>query len=93
MKDNEEYWKKVRERARKLGSDGCTLVAEWKQDCCYEHDMHCRTKMDIYGNKVERFEADYLFRKCIQDRVSLRFLSPRSWIRWMGVRLGGKFKL
>lgn len=31
----------VRVEARKIGSDGCTAVSEWHQDCCLEHDLAC----------------------------------------------------
>lgn len=63
MTPNEEYWTRVRARATALGSDGCTAVSEWLQDCCYEHDVHCRTGMTLAGMPISRIEADAKFRR------------------------------
>lgn len=54
---NEEHWAKVRARAKALGTDGCTGVADWYIDCCYEHDIACATGMDIHGNATNWAEA------------------------------------
>ncbi len=86
---NEEYWERVRKRARDLGSDGCTGVADIYVDCCYEHDIACKTGCDINGNPTNWAEAAVRFRRCIQQRSALGVLSPLSWIRWAGVRLHG----
>lgn len=87
---NPDWERRVRERAKALGSDGCTAVSEWNQICCLHHDIMCRTHMDIDGNPVTREEADHLFRECnrLRARLGLSYLSPRSWVRYVGVRLG-----
>ena len=93
MIENEAYWARVEARAKALGSDGCTAVSEWNRRCCLHHDIMCRTGMDIDGNPVTRQEADWLFWECNRLRATsgLSLLSPRSWVRWVGVRLGARF--
>lgn len=88
MIPNAAWVNRVEQRARELGSDGCTQVNEWNRICCLLHDIMCRTGMDIDGNAVTREEADYLFWECNRQRTPLSWLSPRSWVRWAGVRLG-----
>lgn len=88
---NEEYWARVRKRAAELGADGCSRVSEWNRDCCLLHDIHCRTGMDMNGNPITRQEADYLFWECNRQRTPFSWFSPRSWIRWAGVRIGAMF--
>ena len=88
MTPNEEYWQRVEARALALGSDGCTQVNEWNRRCCLLHDIMCRTGMDMDGNAVTREEADYLFWECNRQRTPFSWLSPRSWVRWVGVRIG-----
>lgn len=88
MIPNEAYWQRVRERAARLGTDGCTQVSEWNRECCLHHDIMCRTGMDIDGNPITRQEADWLFWECNRQRTPFSVLSPRSWVRWAGVRLG-----
>jgi len=63
VKLNDEYWQRVRARAAELGSDGCTSVSEWMQDCCLEHDVHCRTGMTLAGIPIDRFDADERFKQ------------------------------
>ena len=89
------YWARVRTRAAALGSDGCTSVAEWNRDCCLHHDIMCRTGMDVDGNPVTRQEADWLFWECNRLRAGdyLSYLSPRSWFRYAGVRIGAWWRL
>lgn len=88
--DRPAYWARVRARAEALGSDGCTRATEWNRDCCLHHDIMCRTGMDIDGNPVTRLEADVLFWECNRLRAGARLsvYSPRSWARYVGVRIG-----
>lgn len=88
---NAAYWKRVRERAADLGSDGCTGVSELYRDCCFEHDIAYRTGHTVLGRATTREEADRRFRQCIQSRSALGRFSPVSWVRWAGVRLFGGF--
>lgn len=91
-----EEW--VVEQATKLNSDGCTVVSELYHWCCLEHDLGYRWEFDprVYfetGEKVpiKRSEVDHRFRECIQSKSPLHKFSPVSWIRWIGVRVGGFF--
>lgn len=88
--DNEEYWRRVEERAAQLGSDGCTHVLEWNHRCCLEHDIHCRTGMTLGGHPITRQEADFVFWACNRARAwsRLSWYDPFSWWRYYGVRLG-----
>lgn len=87
---NAAWEQRVRARAAALGSDGCTAVGEWNQICCLHHDVMCRTGQDVDGNPVTRREADVLFWECNRLRAAARlsWLSPRSFVRYLGVRLG-----
>lgn len=92
---DEKYWELVRAKAKELKSDGCTGVADFRIDCCYEHDIPYATGMDVFGNTQGKAQTDKEFRHCIQERsplrhVGLKVLSPMSWIRWTGVRLFGR---
>jgi len=91
--ENEEFWKRVEARAKALGSDGCTAVSEWNQRCCWLHDTMLITGMDMDGNAVSREEADYLFWECnrLRAKSRLSYLSPRSWVRYVGVRIGARW--
>jgi len=83
---NEQYWQRVRIRARELRSDGCTGVPNFYKDCCLEHDIAYRTGRDIDGRPVTREEADKQLRDCIQARSLFGKWSPMSWWRYWAVR-------
>jgi len=88
---NPEYWTRVEARAKALGSDGCTAVSDrWNLQCCWLHDIMLKTHADMDGNAVTRQEADWLFWECNRQRAFLRlsWLDPRSWVRYVGVRIG-----
>jgi hypothetical protein len=84
------YWDRVRAVAEGLHSDGCTLVADWYLDACYEHDIHWRTGQTLAGAKITTAEANTRFRRVIQSRSKLGRLNPVSWVRWVGVTLGAR---
>ena len=86
--ENEDYWRWYEERAKALGSDGCTAVPEWNRRCCLRHDVHCREKVTQGGQAITRAEADALFWECNRLRSPFSVKSPRSWIRFIGVRIG-----
>lgn len=86
--ERDDYRKRIEARAAELGTDGCTAVKDWNRVCCWHHDIMCRTGQDIDGNTVTREEADYLFWECNRLRSPFSLLSPRSWMRWAGVRIG-----
>lgn len=79
------YYNQLKELAESIGSDGCTGVLDIHVECCWEHDWTYVTGMTPQGVSVTKEYADMRFRDCIQAHVSLRWLSPRSWIRYVGV--------
>ncbi|HYE89541.1 MAG TPA: hypothetical protein VEA38_00920 [Terriglobales bacterium] len=84
-----DYWARVRQRAAELGSDGCSVVADFYLDACLEHDIHYRTHRRLDGTPITKAEADALFRQRIQERSCLGRFSPMSWWRWAAVALFG----
>lgn len=84
---NPDYWEAVRRRAEALGSDGCTGVTQWRQECCLRHDIHYRTGLDMDGRIITRAEADLLFWRCMADRSALGMFSLRAAIRYLGVTI------
>jgi len=53
------------------------------RNLCAGHDYW------YFADAIERSEADDRFKKCIQDRSKLGKWSPISWVRWLGVKVGG----
>lgn len=82
---NKEYWSDVRQLANSLKADGCTGVADIFKWTCLEHDIHYRTHKLIYGQEIEKSEADYIFRiRIYQTPMSLvKYIV--AWTRWLGV--------
>lgn len=84
----DRYYQWCQAEAYKIGSDGCTLVSEWNQPCCYEHDLGCHYLRDprkafefyLYGLKdywaispqISRREADKRFATCNLSRSSVK---------------------
>lgn len=87
-----EYWRRIRDWAVAAGSDGCTKVADFYVDCCFEHDLHYILGRTLTGESLSKTDADRLFRLCIQERSPFGVFSPMSWWRWLGVRLFGRGK-
>ena len=85
------YWDKVRDRAKELGSDGCTGVIDFYKDACLEHDVHYHLKETLGGRVLTRRDADTIFRLRIMGLSPLGVLSIVAWVRWIGVRLFGAF--
>jgi len=95
----------IRTEAEKIGSDGCTLVADFRKFCCEEHDLayyYGKDPREAYRHylneardcwfdppRISREEADRLFRECIQSCSPVKGGSPLAWVRWLGVRAGG----
>lgn len=72
-----------------LGADGCTAVSEIYHCCCIIHDLAYKLGIDCYGNPIDRAQADFNFRSCMQDKSMFGKCSPMSWWRWAGVRCFG----
>ena len=73
-----------------IDSDGCTGVPDFYLNGCIVHDFHYATHKDFNGEPISRSAADARFRKYIQNKSKLGFLSPMSWWRWAAVRLFGE---
>lgn len=86
------YWERVRERARELGSDGCSKVPDINLDCCYEHDIHWRTGMTLDGEPISVQDANNRFWRCNTERSVFGKGSPLAAWRWLGVSLRGLLK-
>lgn len=84
------YKEELKALAESIGSDGCTGVADICIECCWEHDWTYVTGMTPRGVVVTKEYADRRFRDCIQARMRLRWYSPFSWIRYIGVKKLGK---
>lgn len=80
------YWSGVKEKAEDLCSDGCSGVPDWMIWTCWEHDYHYRTHESVEGWPIKKCEADYIFRRRIQQSSGFGRFSPVSWWRWLGVR-------
>lgn len=87
---DKHYWKRVKQRAKELGADGCSGVPDFYLHACLEHDIHYRTHHTLDGVLLTRAEADAIFRKRIQQMSKLKRFSPMSYWRWVGVRIFGR---
>lgn len=80
------YWDRVTEEAHRRGSDGCTGVADFRIECCFQHDLEWNGRT-VDGEPISRAETNARFRQCIASRSPLGRYSPMAWIRWLGVSL------
>jgi len=83
----------VRSEAKKIGADGCSVVSEWNQDACLEHDLAYHYKKDpkhAYdvgwekARDISKWRADGRF-----WMNNARKSPTRATIRYLGVTLGG----
>jgi hypothetical protein len=84
------YWSEVHAAALAIESDGCSCVPDWMIWTCWEHDIHYRTHSMLDGEKITRAQADYVFRRRIQQYSGWGRLSPVSWWRWAFLRMFGE---
>lgn len=105
MKADALYWDFIRSEAALIGTDGCSTVTGLRVECCHEHDLSYYYAKDPrsayrlwreglsdywgFAAVMTRREADARFRQCQQQRSALGRYSPLSWVRWLGVRIGG----
>lgn len=98
------YREWIEAEAKKIGTDNCTLAADWHVWCCWEHDLACHYGKDpkvayrfYQDNSTDYWnEACYLYRRAADKRftacnlkLSKGFLDiSRSLLRYLGVRLG-----
>ena len=101
------YWAWVRAEAAIIGSDGCTLVSELYRKCCLQHDIayyYAKDPTDAYQNYINgqkdywenatnfsKEQADAQFRECMRQISVLNGASPIAFIRWLGVKVLGKW--
>lgn len=71
--------------AKSIGSDGCTHGMDICIECCWEHDWTYVTGLTPQGRVVDKEYADRRFRDCLQAHMSLRWLNPLSWWRYLAV--------
>lgn len=92
------YKEWVRAEAKKINSDGCSVVFEINNFCCYVHDLeyyYGRRAAHAFhvgwdnADKITRIDADLEFRKCNQEHSRFRISSPLAAWRWAGVRVLG----
>lgn len=88
-KQDRDYWDLIVKKAIELHFDGCSCVTQMYQECCFAHDLGYAWHTDLYGNSVTKEQVDLQFRKDIQIRSFLGYLSPMSWTRWIGVKFFG----
>lgn len=86
--EDKAYWKAVADWA-KDNSDGCTGVPDYYIEACWEHDFHYKYAQTLYGDPITLEEANSRIRKAIQMRSKVRWFSPLSWIRYLGVSILG----
>lgn len=93
-----KYRKWLEEEGAKVGSDGCTGVAEVYHHCCIEHDLAYRHHKDprvayLIGwddcSEMKRSIADQHFKQCIQLSSPLKKWSAMAYWRYFAVRLAG----
>lgn len=99
------YWRLMVELAWDMNSDGCTVVNEWHQMCCLEHDVHYRTGRRHMVKIVSWDGPDPVYALVEAERISRRWADRRfrdcmevqggrlndmrAWARWAGVRVIG----
>lgn len=88
--DDRVYWDAIVANAKGRGSDGCTLVGEHHQECCFEHDINW-SGTTLEGDPISKEEANLRFKACIQSRSIFGRFSPMSYWRFFGVTLGAWF--
>lgn len=84
------YWECIERRAKELKSDGCTGTGEWFRASCLEHDIHTRTHKTFFDDPITFQQAAYAIRRRVQQASVLGVFSPVSWVRWLGVEIGGR---
>lgn len=78
----ESYRKLVRAKATKIGSDGCSGVADFFVDVCYEHDIHYATHKDLFTHAaLTKEDADRYLKWGIQFHSVFGRRSPMAWWR------------
>jgi hypothetical protein len=102
--DCRAYWGLIEMKARQEHSDGCSAVADWYVEACWEHDLHYltgRRQTLVYDwdsgdyslvdrDSISRRWADRRFQAVIRGLSRLARWSPLAVWRFWGVRIGGQ---
>lgn len=92
MRPSQRDWDRIHQMAEAMDSDGCTVVSQAFKDCCFLHDILYKTRRDPdTGEPVTYAQADAIFRDCIRSKSRFGRWSPVATIRYIGVRLFGRF--
>lgn len=81
-----DYWKRIRDEADRLGTDGCTMAGPLFRDCCKRHDCEWRTGVTIDGDPITYEESNERFLACMQSRSIFGYYTPVGWVRYWLVR-------
>jgi hypothetical protein len=90
------YMAWVREEAREINSDGCSVVPDFFLDCCRIHDLayyYAKDPRSAYeigdwglADPIDQKGADALLKCCIQSKSRLGKWSPMAWWRYWALR-------
>jgi hypothetical protein len=99
------YWDWIREEAKKINSDGCSTVPDFRVECCLEHDLgyfYGRSARSAYqkylgdswdpwvdASRATRWQIDRIFWACNCRKSLLGKWSLMSLWRLVGVRVIG----
>lgn len=85
------FWRRVRDEARRLGTDGCTGVPDFRfRRACELHDILYRNGRDFSGRTISRWAADWRFLRAMRatSRTAVeRWMLATAY--WIGVRIFG----
>ena len=87
-KTDKEYWAIIERWAKEYRSDGCTKSPDfgWCIRGCWEHDLHYRYGVTIFGDPITFEEANVRLRKVIQMFSPIprgfKWASPAAWTYW-----------
>jgi hypothetical protein len=87
----ENYWQFIAREARLIGSDGCTKVSEWHQECCFEHDLSCHYGKDprlAYAWYCLNSDGDYWQRAGVLSRRQADYAFARCNYQWSASKIG-----
>lgn len=87
-KTDRAYWALIERWAKAYKSDGCTKSPDfgWCIHGCWEHDLHYRYAVTIYGDPITWEQANTRLRNAIQLFSplpwGLKWFSPAAWTYW-----------
>lgn len=82
----DEDWQLIRVYTR---SDGCSMVSNWHEKACWEHDFYFRTHHDFSGRVISFSRSNFLFLRRICKLSIWGILNVRAYLRFFAVSLFG----